>query len=273
MSTAKQAGGRVLVTGAAGAIGRVLREGLAGRYPVLRLSDRVSLGPVRAGEEHAPAELEDLDQVLAATAGCDAIVHLGGIPEEAPWDAILRSNLIGTYNVYEAARIHGVRRVVFASSNHVVGFYRRTQQVAEHEPMRPDSRYGLSKSCGEMIARLYADKHGIESVCLRIGSFRPEPLDPRMLSTWISPADTVHLVACALDAPDVHYEVVYGVSNNDRGWWRNPGAARIGFAPRSNAEAFAPKFANAAATGEVGELFHGGSFCTQEFAGDPDAIR
>ena len=273
MSTVSRETRRVLVTGAAGGIGRLLREGLAGRYPVLRLSDRAPLGPLRQGEEHALAELEDLDQVVQASTGCDAVVHLGGIPEEAPWDQILRSNLIGAYNVFEAARINRVRRVVFASSNHVVGFYRRKQQVGTHEPMRPDSRYGWSKACGEMLARLYADKYGVESVCLRIGSFRPEPLDPRMLSTWISASDTVQLVACALEAKDVHHEVVYGVSNNDRGWWRNPAAARIGFVPRSNAEAFAPKFANVAAQGDVGELFHGGSFCAQEFAGNEDVIR
>ena len=264
---------RVLITGAAGAIGAVLRQGLAGRYPILRLSDRNDLGTAAVGEELALADLQDLAAVSNAAKDCDAIVHLGGIPEEADWASIHGANFIGTYNIYEAARLQRVKRVVFASSNHVVGFYRRTRKIAQHEPMRPDTRYGLSKACGEMIARLYADKYGIESVCLRIGSFRPEPLDRRMLSTWISPRDTVHLVDCALSAPAITYEVVYGVSNNDRNWWLNPGADRIGFKPQDNAESFAAKFdAQRAAPGDVGELFHGGFFCAQEFANDANHV-
>lgn len=260
---------RVLITGAAGAIGVVLRKGLAGRYPVLRLSDRRDLGAAGPGEEIVLANLQDMSALTTAATGCDAIVHLGGIPQEADWESIHAANLVGTYNVYEAARLTGVRRVVFASSNHVVGFYRRTRKVAQHEPMRPDTRYGLSKACGEMIARLYADKYGIESVCLRIGSFRPEPLDRRMLSTWISPRDTVELVGCALDAPGITYEVVYGVSNNERSWWINPTAEKIGFEPRDNAEAFAARFeSQRALPGDAGEFFHGGSFCSQEFAND-----
>jgi uronate dehydrogenase len=264
---------RVLITGAAGGIGRELRSGLAGRYGVLRLSDRAPMGEARAGEEIVQAELEDIDQVLAATRDCEAIVHLGGIPEEASWEDIHAANLVGTYNLYEAARRNRVRRVVFASSNHVVGFYRRTRKVSIHEPMRPDTRYGLSKACGEMIARLYADKWGIESVCLRIGSFRPKPLDARMLSTWISPRDTVQLVARALETPGLHHEVVYGVSNNDRSWWNNPAAPTIGFQPEDNAEDYAKEFEGyRPKPGDPGELFHGGSFCSVEFAGDTDAI-
>lgn len=264
---------RVLITGAAGAIGRELRAGLAGRYGALRLSDRAPLGEARNGEELVQAELEDMGQMLEATRDCEAVVHLGGIPEEASWENIHAANLVGTYNLYEAARLNGVRRIVFASSNHVVGFYRRTREVSIHEPMRPDTRYGLSKACGEMIARLYADKYGIESVCLRIGSFRPKPLDARMLSTWISPRDTLQLVTRALETPGIHYEVVYGVSNNKRRWWANPAAETIGFEPQDNAEDYASEFAGyqPKAT-DPGELFHGGSFCSVEFAADPDAI-
>lgn len=263
------------MTGAAGAIGAVLRKGLAGRYPVLRLSDRVDLGAARDGEEIVQADLRDIAAVTDAARGCDAIVHLGGIPEEADWESIHGANLIGTYNLYEAARIAKVKRVVFASSNHVVGFYRRDKHVGPDEPMRPDTRYGLSKACGELIARLYADKYGIQSVCLRIGSFRPEPLDRRMLSTWISHRDTVELVACALEAEDLIFEIVYGVSANNRGWWRNPGAARIGFQAKDNAEVFAEKIDGLSAgrpVDAVADTFHGGSFCSQEFANDLDSI-
>lgn len=266
---------RVLITGAAGRIGRVLREGLAGRYPVLRLSDIAPLGQPGRGEEIVPADLADLAQVEAAVRDVDAVVHLGGSPEEAPWAPILNNNIVGCYNLYEAARRAGVKRVVFASSNHTIGYYRRERRIAVDEPPRPDSRYGVSKVFGEALARLYADKHGIGAVCLRIGSFQPRPLNVRMLSTWISHRDTVHLVACSLEAPDVHFEVVYGVSANKRNWWDNPAAARLGYKPRDNAEDYAAEiFAQQAPEDEpeIERLFHGGPFCGMEFTGDTDRI-
>ena len=199
---------RVLITGAAGGIGSVLREGLRGAYPVLRLSDIAPLGEAQPGEELDAADIRDGAQVEAAMEGVDAVVHLGAVSVEDAWEPIHEMNFVGTYNVFEAARRQGVKRIVFASSNHAIGYYRRTQRIGPDVPLRPDSRYGLSKMFGEGLGRLYADKHGIGCVCLRIGSFQPEPQNVRHLSTWISYRDMVHLVRRCLDAPDVHFEIV-----------------------------------------------------------------
>ncbi|MFQ5773557.1 MAG: NAD-dependent epimerase/dehydratase family protein [Kiloniellaceae bacterium] len=267
---------RVLITGAAGRIGSVLRAGLRGAYPALRLSDIAPLGAAEAGEELCPADLRDFAAVERTMAGVDAVVHLGGVPEEDAWEPIHEVNIVGCYHVFEAARRHGVKRVVFASSNHVIGYYRRARRIGPDAPPRPDGRYGVSKLFGEGLGRLYADKHGIGCVALRIGSFQPEPKNVRMLSTWISHRDTVQLVRRALDAPDVHFEVVYGVSANARAWWDNPGAARIGYEPRDDAEDFAGEILAQQSPEDEPEterLFHGGPFCAMEFTGDTSDIE
>ncbi|NIR30223.1 MAG: NAD(P)-dependent oxidoreductase [Gammaproteobacteria bacterium] len=266
---------RALITGAAGAIGTTLRQGLRGRYPHLRLSDIVPLGEAAIGEELWPANLTVESEVHQAAAGCDAIVHLGATPLEHEWERIRDNNIQGTYHVFEAARRHSVSRVVFASSNHVTGFYRSDRRVGPDAPVRPDTRYGVSKVFGEALGRLYADKYGLSVVCLRIGSFRPEPTTPHMLATWISPRDTVELVRCALEVADIHFEVVYGVSANDRNMWDNPGAQRIGYAPQDNSEYYAERILAAHPLESVPLVereFHGGPFCSIEFAGDPDKI-
>lgn len=254
---------RILITGAAGAIGGTLRAGLRGRYPLLRLSDLKAMAPAVAGEELAPADLRDYAAVRAAMGGIDCVVHLGGIPVEAPWPAILEANIIGTYHVFEAARESGVKRLIYASSNHAVGFHRVTQTIGTDVEPRPDSRYGVSKVYGEALGRLYADKHGISVACLRIGSFREQPEDARQLATWISPRDMVQLVCRCIDAPAYRYLVLYGVSANTRSRWKNPQAARIAYAPQDNAEDYAAEIAGRTATGAAAE-FHGGSFCDIE---------
>jgi uronate dehydrogenase len=253
----------ILVTGAAGAIGSSLRAGLRGSYPLLRLSDVSTMAAAAPGEELAPADLRDYAAVKAAMAGIDCVVHLGGIPREAPWPAILEANIIGTYNVFEAARECGVKRVIFASSNHAVGFHRATQTIGIAVEARPDSRYGVSKVYGEALGRLYADKHGISVACLRIGSFREQPGDMRQLATWISPRDMVQLVRCCIAAPDYRYLLLYGVSNNTRSRWKNPHAARIGYLPQDNAEEYAAQITRPPNEGAAAE-FHGGAFCELE---------
>ncbi len=266
---------KVLITGAAGAIGRVLRAGLAGRYALLRLSDIAAQDPPDIGEEVDTTDVRDFAQVRRVVRGVDAIVHLGGIPTEGGWDEILSVNINGTYNVFEAARLEGARRVVFASSNHVTGYHRRARRVDPSADLRPDSRYGVSKSAGEAIGRLYADKYGLEVVCLRIGSFQPRPIDVRMLSTWISHGDMVRLATCALEAEPVHFEILYGVSANRRAIWDSPATARFGYQPQDDAETFAAELlaGGKAAAEPIGErLFHGGSFCAMEFAGDRGRI-
>ena len=168
----KQAMQRILITGAAGEIGSVLRAGLYGGGRTLRLLDIKPQAAARASEECVTADLADTAALQQAARGMDCIVHLAGVPREGAWEAILPNNIIGTYNLFEAARSAGVKRVIFASSNHVIGYYRATQKVGIDEPARPDSRYGVSKAYGEALGRMYADKYGLEVACLRIGSFR-----------------------------------------------------------------------------------------------------
>src|SRR6202030_748884 len=173
---------RVLITGAGGGIGRGLRETLRGVYPVLRLSDRMPIAPARDGEEVDQTELADMAAVERVVQGCDGIVHLGGISGENTWEKILEGNIVGLYNVFEAARLDGVRRIVMATSNHAVGFYPRAQTIDHNVVPRPDSRYGVSKAFSEALASLYSDKHGIGFLLTRIGNFGDKPVDKRRLA-------------------------------------------------------------------------------------------
>jgi uronate dehydrogenase len=259
---------RVLITGAGGVIGTALREGLAGQYD-LRLCDIRPLGETRAGEEHVVADLVDPEAAIAAARGVDAVVHLAGIPRENTWDKILPNNIAATYNLFEAARLAGAKRIVFASSNHVIGYYRADRDVGTDVMPRPDSRYGVSKVFGEALGRLYADKHGMSVICLRIGSFRAAPENERQLATWISPRDMVELTIRSLEAAGVHFAVFYGVSANTRRRWRDDAATAIGFQPRDNAEAYAARLQSYPAdTRSAATLFHGGDNCALEFSGD-----
>ena len=222
------------VTGAAGGVGSILAGGL-GRD--LRLLD-VLPGP--GCEMH---DVRDLGATEKAFAGVDAVIHLGAIPREAPFEEILDHNLRGTYNVFEAARRQGVRRVVFASTNHVTGMYPRSERIGPEDPIRPDTHYGVSKAFGEALARLYAEKWGVSAVCIRIGTCIERPLDKRHLSTWLSPRDAAALFNAALDAP-VRFSIVYGVSANRRGWWDLASARALGYEPRDDAETFADQVAD-----------------------------
>jgi uronate dehydrogenase len=198
------------------------------------------------------------------------VIHLAGVPREDAWEPILRGNIVATYNLFEAARQNGVRRMIFASTNHVTGFYRADEEVDTGMPVRPDSRYAVSKVFGEALGRLYADKHGMEVACLRIGSFRYRPQTLRQLATWMSPRDFVELVRCCLEAPQYHFIVLYGVSANTRTRWRDEARKVVGFVPRDNAELFAGQLDDALS--RIGALFHGGDTCEQEFTGNPDAV-
>jgi uronate dehydrogenase len=229
---------RLLITGAAGNLGKVLRARLAPYARILRLADVQAFGDTGPNEEHVVCDLGDKRAVHQMVEGCDAIVHLGGISVEAPFNSILNANIVGVHNLYEAARKHGVRRVVFASSNHVVGFYEQAETIGTTVPMRPDSMYGVSKGFGELLSRFYFDRYGIETVCLRIGSSYHEPLDRRMMSTFLSFDDLTELVRCSLFARDVKHTIVYGVSNNTRCWWDNSDARHLGFHPRDTSETF-----------------------------------
>lgn len=253
--------GKVLITGAAGSIGTVLRKGLQGHYETLRLSDIRSVSDLASGEEFIEADVADLSQMEAAMDGVDAVVHLGAYANEKPFDEILQSNFIGTYNAFEAARRSGVKRMVFASSNHAIGFYPVTERIGIDVRQMPDSYYGIGKAFGENLGCLYFNKWGLETVSLRIGSFQDTPKEPRHLSTWLSHGDAVRLVQASLDAPEVGNMIVYGVSNNDRSWWDNPGAVVIGYNPQDNAESFANELladAKPADPTDPAERFQGG---------------
>src|SRR5688572_23896281 len=226
---------RVLLTGAAGGVGRWLRRLLPPVYPELRLTDIVTPPDLAPDEVFMRADLAVMDQVEAVVDGVDGILHLGGFSVEGPWETILQANIIGCYNLFEAARRKGVKRIVFASSNHTVGFYPRHRRIGTDVPVRPDSRYGVSKAFGEALGALYADKHGLRVLCLRIGNVADVPADHRRLAIWLSPEDLLQLIRIGLEHPDLRYEIFYGASRNERAWWDNARASAYGYRPAGRA--------------------------------------
>ncbi|MGW6275150.1 NAD-dependent epimerase/dehydratase family protein [Streptomyces sp. NPDC055060] len=256
----------VLLTGAAGGLGTLMRGLLPAYGYRLRLLD---VRPIEGEPDAITADLADKKALREAVRGVDAVIHLAGISLESSFDKILRANVEGTYNLYEAAREEGVGRIVFASSNHAVGFTPRPvgddPLIPIDTPRRPDTFYGLSKSFGEDLAQLYWDKHGTETVSVRIGSCFLEPTSVRMLSVWLSPGDGARLFHAALTAPSVGHTVVYGSSANTRLWWDLTSARSLGYEPRDDSEQYAEKL-----VAEQGELDSadpdhahlGGHFCT-----------
>jgi len=229
---------RLLLTGAAGNLGQVLRPRLKAYCDVLRVSDIQALGSAAAGEEVQVLDLADASGVKALLEGVDAVVHLGGVSTEQPWAPILAGNIMGVVNLYEAARLNKTRRIIFASSNHATGFYRQDEVIGTSAPPKPDGFYGLSKAFGEDVAEMYWHRWGIETVSLRIGSSFPEPRDRRMLSTWLSYDDLERLVVAGLTAPIVKHSVIYGMSDNRGSFWDNTGARHIGYRPQDSSEPF-----------------------------------
>lgn len=266
---------KILMTGASGGIGTRLRTLLPPIYPDLLLSDLVTPPNLAPDEKFIAADLADPAQVEAICEGVDGILHFGGYSIEGPWDTILQANIIGTYNLFEAARKKGVRRVVFASSNHAMGFYPRHRKISTDVTARPDSRYGVSKVFGEAVAALYADKHGLRVTCLRIGNFGDAPLDRRRLSIWLKPDDLVQLCQIGIAHPDIHFEVLYGASYNARAWWDNSRAYALGYRPTGKAEDFSEHAMAEQARlppDPVGDFYQGGTFCSDGFDGDADAV-
>ena len=234
--------GPVLVTGAAGRIGTWLRGGLPERGWAVRCLDVVPVPDERPDEEQVLADVTDLGAMVDATRGAAGVVHLAAVAGESTWPAISHSNIEGTYCALEAARRCGVHRVVLASSNHATGYTPRPDGGLLSEadaPPRPDTYYGVSKVAMEALGSLYADRYGLDVVCLRIGSAFPEPTTLRQLSTWLSPADTVSLVDAALTAPSPGFSVVWGVSDNTRRWWDLTAARALGYESQDDAEVYA----------------------------------
>jgi len=259
----------LLITGAAGDVGSHLRRELAGKYD-LRLSDIKPIKALAAGETSAPGDIAKMSDMLRVTKGVDAIVHLGGFSVEGPWDMILRANIVGCYNLFEAACRNGVKRVLFASSNHATGFYKREQKIDHRVLPKPDSRYGVSKAFGEQLGSLYADKYGMEVFCMRIGNVTVAPPDKRRLSNWISPRDFARLVSVGIENPNIGFEIVYGVSDNKRSWYDNSNAHRLGYQPQDDAERYAEEvLAREKPADPRAEMYQGGNFVFAEIGGDP----
>lgn len=262
----------ILITGAAGDVGTHLRRELADKYRI-RASD---LRPLKkmATESYMRADISKMADALKITKGVDAVVHLGGYSVEGPWEGILSANVVGCYNVFEAARRNGVKRILFPSSNHATGFYPRTQTIDHRVYPRPDGRYGVSKVFGEALGSLYADKYGMEVFCIRIGNVNPAPIDKRRLSLWLSPRDLAQLVAVGIEHPDIRFEVVYGISANKRAWYDNSNAFRLGYRPQDDSEVFAAEVLAREKPGDpVAERHQGGVFCVEEEIPNPAPLR
>lgn len=229
---------RLLITGAAGTLGRALTPQLREFAEILRLSDITPVPDTLPGDEVVQCDLGDAAAVDALVKDCDAILHLGGISVETPFAPILQANIIGLYNLYEAARAHGQPRILFASSNHTIGFYPQTERLTADVPFRPDGLYGVSKVFGEAIARMYFEKFGQETALVRIGSCTAEPENHRMLASWFSRGDFLSLIRAVFTVPSLGCPVIWGASANDASWWDNSHLDWLGWTPKDNAEEY-----------------------------------
>lgn len=262
---------KLLLTGAAGGVGKVLRPHLGQFAQTVVLSDIAEITDLAGHESFLACELGDRGAVDALfDGGVDGVIHLGGISVEKPFDMILNGNIVGLYNLYEAARMNGMPRIVFASSNHVIGYYRREERIDSSVYPRPDSLYGVSKVFGEAVASMYFDKFGQETLSVRIGSCFPEPKNPRMLATWLAVEDFADLCARAFVAQRLGHTVVYGASANDEQWWDNGRAGFLGWQPKhSSARWRAEVLANAGRDDphDPAVVYQGGAFAA---AGHPE---
>jgi uronate dehydrogenase len=255
----------ILMTGAAGRIGTFLRPELRGRYR-LRLSDITPIADLEQGESFVAGDISNMEDALRITQGVDAVVHFGGQSGEHDWEHILNANIVGFYNTIEAARRNGVPRFLVATSNHAVGFYRCEQKIDHTVYPKPDSRYGVSKVFNEALASLYADRYGMQIFCMRIGNVNHAPIDRRRLAIWISGRDMAQLVTIGIEHPDVHFEIVYGISDNARAWFDNRNAYRLGYRPQDASEAYADDVLRRGSPPGTtpADLYQGGGHCMAE---------
>jgi uronate dehydrogenase len=257
----------VLLTGASGNLGRMLTKALAAEGWTIRLTDITPFPDVvPGGASFTRADLNDGVTILRLAEGCGAIVHLGGVSVERPFEEVLGPNIRGLYHIYEAARRERAR-VVFASSNHSIGFHERTESIAADTQFLPDGFYGLSKAYGELMGRLYWFKHGVESAFIRIGSCFPEPTNARMLASWLSYPDLARLVVRCVMTEQVGCRVVWGASNNARmTWWRDDDRDFLGWEPRDSADPFAGQLAGKVSGDPIEERYMGGNFCALDYS-------
>ena len=271
---------KVLITGAAGLCGSVLYDGLIKKgYKIICCDKKITPSnaakkiKLKVSNKIKKIDLKNFKSLVKITKGIDAAIHFGGIPRHTPkediYSKILENNISGTYNLFEACRINRVKRIIFASSAHVIGFHNRKNRIDEKCTLRPDSHYAVSKCFGEALASLYSDKYNIKTMSIRIGSVLPQPTDERFLSTWISFRDLVHLVDIGLKSSKLHCSVVYGISKNKRSWWKNNSAYKLGYKPKDNAEKF---IKNSISKNErkdpIALKFHGGVFTSDKFKGN-----
>ena len=265
---------KVLITGASGHLGGMLFKSLANLgYKNLEGTD-LKKKNIGKNQKFILGNLKNLKSIIKMTKGIYAIIHFGAIPIEDTQLNILQNNIIGTYNLFEAARINKVKRIIFASSNHAIGFHRRTKKLNQHSNQRPDSHYGLSKAFGEELSRFYADKFNIKSMCIRIGSCLKVPEDRRHISTWISYSDLTQLVDIGIRHKSVHHEIVYGASKNKKSWWNNSRAYQLGYRPKDSVDRFdINSFSKNEHKDKMALLFQGGVFTSANFKGDIKSIK
>lgn len=262
---------RILITGAAGGLGTLLRPRLTREDRVLRLLDIAEL-PAAEQDEHievVQASVTDMAAMEAACEGVDAVIHLGGHSLEQPWDQILDVNINGTHTVLEAARRQGVKRLVLASSNHAVGYVEKASgEAGDYLFPKPDTYYGVSKVALEALGSMYADRYGLDVICVRIGSCFEKPRDVRMLSTWLSPDDGARLMEACIAAPRPGFRVVWGVSDNTRRWFSLDEAHALGYESKDNSEVYAPEvFAEHGepSPDSLAQRYLGGVWCGPDF--------
>lgn len=258
---------KVALSGASGNIGQVLRPALLKLgYPLRSASGRRPLTPLSAGEDVLQGDLRDPAIVDRLLNGIDVLIHMAGTSVERPLPEVIENNLVGLNAVYEGARRHRVKRIVFASSNHAVGMHSVDSKLNLDCDLRPDGFYGLSKVWGEAMSRMYWDKHGIEGICLRIGTAIEKPTEFRHLSTWLGNDDLVQLIDRCIKVPDIGFLVAWGVSANTRSYWNNDGAARLGYKPTQNSEEYAAEILKKAnPLDPVAQRYQGGSFVTIDY--------
>lgn len=251
----------VLITGASGALGRFLAPRLAEEGWTLRLSDLVPFpDPLPAKASFRRVDLADAMEVIRLVEGCGLVLHFGGAStDEWAFESVLDGNFRGLYHIYEGARLAGAR-VVFASSNHAIGFHERSEKLDRNCALMPDSLYGLSKACGELLGQLYWKKHGVESVAIRIGSCLPEPVDQRMLATWLSYRDLGRAAIACQTAAAVDYSMLWGASANSRSFWGTDDREKVGWVPKDSADAFENKVMGKVSDSPIAERYQGGIY-------------
>lgn len=257
----------VLLTGASGNLGKMLTRALAAKGFSLRLTDIAPFpDPLPPGASFTKLDLNDGVALLRLAEGCGTILHFGGVSVERPFEEVLGPNIRGLYHVYEAARREGAR-VVFASSNHSIGFHERTETIDDDCAFLPDGFYGLSKAYGELMGKLYWHKHGVESVFIRIGSAFPEPIDARMLATWLSFNDLARLTERCVLATKIGTGVIWGASANERmTWWGRDARDALGWEPEDSADTFAGQLAGKLSGDPVAERYMGGGYCAMDYS-------